>query len=174
MMPPCRTEGSDPLTVEQLVREVVRDELRRHLGPEADHFLNIKSAPMKPRKLRQLIRTGELRGYKHGQDVFVAASDFRAFIRGRPVEPPRPIAVREPPPDRGRDLDLADDLSVRLGIAPKDPTERRAFEARLAQRRAEGGERAAALLRVEEETRQREERERRRQLRPSRRAKKKP
>jgi len=86
------------VTVEDLVvRAVVRDELRRHLGPEADHFLNVKDAPMKASKLRRLIRSGDLRGYKHGHDVFVAASDFRAFILGRPVEPPRPIAVRASP-----------------------------------------------------------------------------
>ena len=119
-------------TIEQLVGAIVRDELRRHLGPEADHFLNIKAAPMKATKLRQLIRTGELRGYKHKRDVFVSASDLRALIEGRPVEPPRPVVMPEPRPDR--DHDLSDELSVQLGIVPKDPTERRAFEARLAQR----------------------------------------
>jgi hypothetical protein len=154
--------------IEQLVRAIVRDELRRHVGPEADHFVNVKDAPMKARKLRGLVRSGDLRGYRHGRDVFVAASELRAFIQGRPVEPPRPVTVREPPPDR--ELDLDDELSVRLGIAPKDPSERRAFEARLAQRRAEGGERAASLLRAEEETRRSEERERRRRERASKRA----
>lgn len=113
-------------TIEHLVRAIVRDELRRHLGPEADHFINVKDAPMKATKLRALIRSGELRGYKHGRDVFVAASDLRAFIQGRPVEPPRPIEVREPPADRNRNQDLSDELSVQLGIAPKDPSERRA------------------------------------------------
>jgi hypothetical protein len=155
-------------TIEQLVRAIVRDELRRHLGPEADHFVNIKGAPMKATKLLSLIRSGELRGYKHGRDVFVAASELRAFIQGRPVEPPRPIPVQDPPPNGNMDLD--DELSVRLGIAPKDPSERRAFEPRLAQRRAEGGEWAASLLRAEEETRRSAERGRRRQERAAQRA----
>jgi hypothetical protein len=157
--------------IEQLVRAIVRDELRRHLGPEADHFINVKDAPMKARKLRALIRSGELRGYKHGRDVFVVASDLRSFIDGRPVERPRPIKVREPPADRSQDL--SDDLSVELGIVPKDPVERRAFEARLAQRRAEGGERAASPRTAEESHLQSEERAKRRQERAARRAVKK-
>lgn len=163
-----RTAGA---TVEDLVRAVVRDELRRHLGPEADHFLNVKDAPMKASKLRRLIRAGDLRGYKHGHDVFVAASDFRAFILGRPVEPPRPIAVREPP--TGPNIDLEDDLSVMLGIAPKDPAERRAFEARLAARRAGGGERAASLRRTEEERLRMDARHKREKERAEKRAEKK-
>ncbi len=157
--------------IEQLVRAIVRDELRRHLGPEADHFINVKDAPIKARKLRQLIRSGDLRGYKHGRDVLVAASDLRAFIEGRPVEPRKPIAVPEPPPNR--DHDVEDELRISLGVAPADPVELRAFEARIAERRAGGGERAASLLRVEEETRRRDERERRRQERALEKAKKK-
>ena len=47
---------------------------------EADHLLNMKSAPMSARKLRALVRSGDLRGYKHGKDTFVSASDFRAFV----------------------------------------------------------------------------------------------
>jgi hypothetical protein len=158
-------------TIEQLVRAIVRDELRCHLGPEADHFINVKDAPMKARKLRQLVRSGELRGYKHGRDVFVAASDLRAFIQGRPVEPPRPMPVREPAPNRDHDVD--DELRIKLGVAPKDPTERRAFEARLAQRRAGGGERAASLRAAEEWRLESEERERRQQERAAKRAEKK-
>ena len=160
-----RTAGA---TIEKLVRAIVRDELRRHLGPEADHFINVNDAPMKASKLRRLIRTGELRGYKHGRDVLVAASDLRAFIEGRPVEPPRPIPVREPPPLPNRDLE--DDVCVTLGIVPKDPAERRAFEARLAQRRAEGGERAASLRRAEEEGNRLEDNERRKKERAAKRA----
>jgi hypothetical protein len=164
-----RTAG---VTIEQLVRAVVRDELRRHLGPEADHFINVKDAPMKASKLRQLVRAGELRGYKHGRDVLVSASDFRAFIQGHPVEPPRPIPAHEPPrPPPNQDL--ADDLSVTLGIVPKDPLERRAFEARLAQRRAEGGARAASLRHAEEEGRRMEDDERRKKERAEKRAAKK-
>jgi hypothetical protein len=157
-------------TIEQLVRAVVRDELRRHLGPEADHFINVKDAPMKARKLRGLIRSGELRGYKHGRDVFVAASELRAFVQGRPVEPPKPIAVPEPPHHGDHDLD---DLRIKLGVAPADPLERRAFEARLAQRRADGGERAATLRAAEEWCRQSDERAKRQQERAARRAEKK-
>jgi hypothetical protein len=138
---------------------------------KADHFLNVKDAPMKASKLRRLIRAGDLRGYKHGHDVFVAASDFRAFILGRPVEPPRPIAVREPP--TGPNIDLEDDLSVMLGIAPKDPAERRAFEARLAARRAGGGERAASLRRTEEERLRMDARHKREKERAEKRAEKK-
>ena len=153
------------------MRAIVRDELRRHLGPEADHFINVKDAPMKARKLRSLIRSGELRGYKHGRDVLVAASDLRAFIQGRPVPPPRPIGAREPV--RDLDQDSEDELSIKLGIVPKDPSERRAFEVRLAQRRAEGGERAATLRAAEEWSRQSEERSRRQEERRARRAAKK-
>ena len=158
-------------TIEQLVRAIVRDELRRHLGPEADHFLNIKEASMKPRKLRQLIRAGALRGYKHGRDVFVAASELRAYIQERPVERQRPTEVREPAADRGQDVD--DELCIKLGIVPKDPTELRAFEARLAQRRAKGGELAASLRAAEESYRQSEERAKRQEERAARRAEKK-
>jgi hypothetical protein len=158
-------------SIEQLVRAIVRDELRRHLGPAADHFINVKEAPMKARKLRNLIRSGELRGYQHGRDVLVSASDLRAFIQGRPVPPPRPIEAREP--RRDPDQDSEDDLSIQLGVVPKDPSERRAFEARLAQRRAEGGERAASLRAAEEWNRQSEERARRKQERAARRAAKK-
>jgi hypothetical protein len=123
---------------------------------------------MKARKLRALIRAGELRGYKHGRDVFIAASELRAFIQGRPVEPPKPIAVRKPSPNR--DVAQEDELTVKLGLVPTDPTERRAFEARLAQRRAEGGKRAATLRAAEEWCRQSDERARRRQERATRRA----
>jgi hypothetical protein len=158
-------------TIEQLVRAIVRDELRRHLGPEADHFINVRSAPMKPRKLRELIRSGELKGYRHGRDVFVAASDLRAFIQGRPVESPRPIAV--PEPTATPDQDVEDDMCIKLGVAPKDPGERRAFEARLAQRRAEGGERAATLRAAEEWARESDERAKRKEERAARRAQKK-
>jgi hypothetical protein len=158
-------------SIEQLVRAIVRDELRRHLGPEADHFINVKDAPMKATKLRSLIRSGELRGYKHGRDVLVAASDLRAFIQGRPVPPPRPIEAREPL--RDRDQDSEDELSIKLGIVPRNPSEHRAFEARLAQRRAEGGERAATLRAAEEWNRQSEERAKRQQERAAKRAEKK-
>jgi hypothetical protein len=165
---PRRAAGG---SIEQLLRAIVRDELRRHLGPEADHFINVKNAPMKASKLRQVIRAGELRGYKHGRDVFVAASDLRAFIQGRPFEPSRPVVVPEPRPDR--EHDLSDELSVELGIVPKDPGERRAFEARLAQRRAEGGERAASLRAAEESRHQSDERAKRRQERAAKRVEKK-
>ena len=126
---------------------------------------------MKARKLRSLVRSGELRGYQHGRDLFVAASELRAFIQGRPVEPTRPIVVREPLNDRSQDL--GDDLSVELGIAPKDPVERRAFEARLARRRAEGGERVATLQAAEDRRRQSDERAKRQQDRAAKRAEKK-
>ena len=158
-------------TIEHLVRAIVRDELRRHLGPEAEHFVNVNAAPMKARKLRSLIRSGELRGYKHGRDVFVSASELRAFIEGRPVEPASPLVVPEPLKEPNQDL--GDDLSVQLGIAPKDPSERRAFEARLAQRRAEGGERAATLRAAEDWRRQSDERAKRQQERAAKRAEKK-
>jgi hypothetical protein len=69
--------------------------------------------------------------------------------------------------------DLGDELNIRLGIAPKDPTERRAFEARLAQRRAEGGERAASLQKAEEEKRRSDERAIRSKARAAKRAGKK-
>ena len=80
-------------SVENLVRTIVREELRRHLGPEADHLLNVKSAPMSARKLRTLVRSGELRGYKHGKDTFVSASDFRAFIEAGPCNVRSPLAA---------------------------------------------------------------------------------
>jgi len=51
-------------SIENVVRTIVREELRQHLGPEADHLLNVKSAPMRARKLRALVRSGDLRGYK--------------------------------------------------------------------------------------------------------------
>ncbi|MGD0679572.1 MAG: hypothetical protein ABSC94_29640 [Polyangiaceae bacterium] len=51
-------------STENLDRTIVREELRHHLGPEADHLINVKSAPMSARKLRALVRSGELRGYK--------------------------------------------------------------------------------------------------------------
>lgn len=158
-------------TIEHLVRVVVRDELRRHLGPEADHFINVKDAPMKASKLRRLVRAGELRGFRHGHDLFISAADFRAFIQGRPAPPPKPIVAPEPTPSRDEDLD--DELNVSLGIAPKDPMKRRAFEARLAQRRAAGGERAASLQKAEEEKRRSDERAMRSKERAASRAQKK-
>jgi hypothetical protein len=60
-----------------------------------------------------------------------------------------------------------------LGIAPKDPAERRAFEARLAARRAGGGERAASLRRTEEERLRMDARHKREKERAEKRAEKK-
>jgi hypothetical protein len=134
-------------SIENLVRAIVRDELRRHLGPEADHLINVKTAPMSARKLRSLIRSGELRGFKHGKDTFISATEFRSFIEGHPAPVPKPLSVPEPPPDT--EQDSMDDLMVTVNLVPTDPAERRAFETRLAQRRAEGGPRAAALRAAE-------------------------
>ena len=91
-------------SIEHLVRTIVREELRHHLGPEADHLLNVKNAPMTARKLRRLVNSGELRGYKHGKDTFVLASDFRAFIEGRRIERPKPLVIPEPHPDAEHDI----------------------------------------------------------------------
>ena len=63
---------------------------------------------------------------------------------------------------------MDDELCIKLGIVPKDPIERRAFEAGLAQRRAEGGERAASLRAAEKWYRQSEERAKRQQERAAR------
>lgn len=136
-------------SIDNLVRTIVRDELRKHLGPEADHLINVRSAPMSASKLRRLVRTGELRGYKHGRDVFIAASEFRAFIQGRPVERATAIVVPEPHPDA--EHDAYDDVMVTVNLVPTDPEKRRAFEARIARRRAEGGERGATLRHAEQE-----------------------
>jgi len=141
-------------SIENLVRTIVREELRQHLGPEADHLINVRAAPS-ARKLRALIRSGAIRGYKHGRDVFVAASDFRAFIEGRPVERPKPVVVTEPHPDA--EHDMQDDLRIQMGFVPADPDERRQFEVRIARRRSEGGERAATLRQAERERDQMEE-----------------
>ena len=158
--------------IENLVRAIVRDELRTHLGPEADHLLNVKSAPMSAVKLRRLIRAGELRGYKHGRDVFVSASDFRAFVQGRPVAPVARIAAPEPAVTREHDIE--DEMRITLGVRPADPAEYRAFQARLAQRRAEGGDRAESLRRVEEEVVRSERDARRRAERAEARRRSKP
>jgi hypothetical protein len=158
-------------SIENLVRKIVREELRHHLGPSADHLINVKSAPMSARKLRALVRSGELRGYKHGKDTFVSASDFRAFIEGRPVQRPKPLGVAEPHPDS--EHDVQDDIMVTLNLVPTDPEERRIFEARIARRRAEGGERAATLRHAEQERIRMEEDAKRREERRARRAEKK-
>jgi hypothetical protein len=158
-------------SIENLIRTIVREELRHHLGPEADHLINVKSAPMSARKLRALIRSGELRGYRHGKDTFVSASEFRAFIEGRPVQRPKPLAVAEPNPDS--EHDARDDVMVTLRIVPKDPEERRVFEARIARRRAEGGERAATLHHAEQERVRMDEDAKRSEERRVRRAEKK-
>jgi helix-turn-helix protein len=156
--------------IEHLVRVLVRDELRRHLGPESEQLINVNSAPMSARKLRELIRAGELPGFKRGRDTFVRVSDFRSWIEGRPVEPRR-FAVPEPVADP--DIDASDELMVSIGLVPSDPVERRAFEVRLAQRRAEGGERAAALERAERERVEAEARQRRKEETRRKRAAKK-
>ena len=130
-------------SIEHLVRTLVREELRKHLGPEADHLLNVKNAPMSANKLRRLVRSGELQGYKQGRDTFISASALRTFIERKPVPKPKPIVAPELPVSS--EQDGHDDMMVVLGLVPTDPGEYRAFEIRLAQRRAEGGERGAAL-----------------------------
>jgi helix-turn-helix protein len=75
--------------IEHLVRILARDELRRHLGSEAEQLINVKAAPMSPRKLRELVRAGELPGFKRGRDTFVRASDLRSWIEGDPWRPRR-------------------------------------------------------------------------------------
>jgi hypothetical protein len=158
-------------SIEHLVRTMVREELRKHLGPEADHLVNVKSGPMSARKLRELVRSGDLRGFKHGKDTFISASEFRAFIEQRPVPPPARIAAPHPPVDP--DQDGVDDVFVTVGLVPTDPAERRAFDARLAQRRAEGGERAATLRQAEVERDRLNEKQKRDEERRARREKKK-
>jgi hypothetical protein len=157
-------------SIEHLVRVIVRDELRRHLGPAADHLINVKQAPMSATKLRRLVRAGELKGFKHGRDVFISASEFQAYLTRKPAPPAAHVVAPEPSVDP--DQDGIDDVFVELGCEPSDPQERRAFEARLAQRRAEGGERSAALRRAEmarerheEDARRRDERRRKREAR---------
>lgn len=158
-----RTAGG---ALEALVREIVRDELRTHLGPEGDHLMNVRQAPMTARKLRSLVKAGVLAGFKHGHDTFIRASDFRAFMEGHPA-PLRRTTVREPPVNE--EQDLHDELCVSVGLVPTDPVERRAFDERLARRRAAGGERAASLARAEQERRDREEKDRVREERRARR-----
>lgn len=158
-----RTAGG---ALEALVREIVRDELRKHLGPEGDHLMNVRQAPMSARKLRSLVKAGVLVGFKHGHDTFIRASDFRAFIEGRPV-PPRSTTLREPPVDE--EQDRHDEICVRCGLVPTDPEKRRAMDERLARRRAGGGERAAALAQAEQERLDWQEKERVREERRARR-----
>jgi hypothetical protein len=156
--------------LEALVRALVRDELRKHLGPEGDYLMNVRQAPMSPRKLRELIARGELAGFKHGRETFIRASDFRSYIERRPVAP-RKISVPEPAIDPAQDAH--DDLMVVLNLVPTNPDERRAFDLRLAQRRAGGGERAASLTRAEQEREQAALEKIRREERAARRAAKK-
>lgn len=158
-----RTAGG---ALEALVREIVRDELRTHLGPEGDHLINVRQAPMSARKLRSLVKAGVLVGFKHGNDTFIRASDFRAFIEGCPGLPRR-TAVREPPVDE--EQDRHDEIYVRCGLVPTDPEERRAMDERLARRRAGGGERAASLAQAEQARVEREEKDRIREERRARR-----
>jgi hypothetical protein len=141
------------------------------MSSSAAYALNVKSAPMSARKLRALVRSGDLRGYKHGKDTFISASDFRAFIEGRPVQRPKPLGVAEPHPDS--EHDAQDDIMVTLNLVPTDPEERRVFEARIARRRGEGGERAATLRHAEQERVRMDEDARRREERRARRAEKK-
>src|ERR1035437_9877764 len=61
---------------------------------------------------------------------------------------------------------------VTLGIEPGDLAERRAFETRLARRRAEGGPRAAALIHAEEARVRDEEKAKRRAANAAKRAEK--
>lgn len=129
-----------------LVRSIVRDEMRRHLGPEDERLMNIRQAPMSHGKLRQLIASGALEGFKHGRDIFVRASDFRAYVERRPVTTNR-VAVPEPAVDPHEDR--VDEVRVIAGLQYADPDKQRAFELRLAARRAGGGERAAALAQAE-------------------------
>ena len=119
-------------------------------------------------KLRALVRSGKLQGYKHGKDTFISASDFRAFIEGRPVERPEPLVVPEPHPDT--EHDIQDELMVAMNFEPTDPVECREFHARVARRRAEGGERAASLLKAEEDHRQFLEKQRRKEAARAKRA----
>jgi hypothetical protein len=156
--------------IEHLVRTLVRDEIRKHLDPEADQLINVKNGPMSPNKLRRLVRTGELRGFKQGRDVFISASEFRAYVEKHPVPPLSRVVA--PDPVVTREQDLEDEVRTSLGVVPADPAEHRAFETRLARRRAEGGERTASLQRayeerdrIEESIRQREERRRKREER---------
>lgn len=156
--------------IEHLVRTIVREELRQHLGPEGDHLINVRDAPMSAGKLRALIRSEVLRGFKHGKDTFVSASEFRAFIEGRPVV--RPNQVPETPIDTSHDAE--DEVMVSVGLVPRDPEKRRAFDLRLAQRRAEGGERAEALLRAEARRLELHEKYREDEARKARQARRKP
>lgn len=154
-------------SIEHLVRTIVRDELRQHLGPEGDQLINVKNGPMSVNKLRRLVRSGELQGFKQGRDTFISASALRAFIEKRPVPNPKAVVVPEPPVSS--EQDGLDDVMIELGLVPTDPAEHRAFDLRQAQRRAEGGPRGAALAKaekgrdeLEESQRRREERQRRR------------
>lgn len=164
-----RTAGA---ALQVLVRAIVRDEIRRHLGPEGDYLMNIRQAPMSRGKLMRLISMGEIEGFKHGRETFVRASDFRAYVERRPV-PPRRIRVPEPAVDE--EQERLDELRVGFGLVLTNPAEQRAFELRLAARRAAGGERAASLSRAEQKyqeslvkEKEREERAARRKLTKSR------
>lgn len=158
-------------SIELLVRTIVRDELRKHLGPEADQLINVKNGPMSANKLRRLVRSGELQGYKQGRDTFVSASALKAFIEKRPVPKPKPVVV--PEPAVSSEQDGLDDVMIALGLVPTDPGEHRAFDLRQAQRRAEGGPRAAALTKAERERDELEESQRRREERRKKREAKK-
>ena len=96
--------------------------------------------------MRRLISGGAIEGFEDGREVFVRASAFRAYIERKPVAPQR-ILVLEPPIDP--ELDELDAMRVQVRTAPRDPEERKAFELRLARRRAGGGERAESLARAE-------------------------
>jgi hypothetical protein len=87
-------------------------------------------------------------------------------VERKPVEPRR-IAVPELKVDE--DEDRRDELRVAMGLAFTDPAAQRAFELRLASRRAAGGERAASLALAEQRHREYLIKERERQERAARR-----
>ena len=152
--------------LEVLVRAIVRDELRAHLGPEGDYLMNVRQAPMSHQKLRRLVALGEIQGFRHGRETFIRASDFRTYVERRPVERQR-IAVPEPKIDEAEDR--RDEVRVAVGLQFADPKQQRAFELRLAGRRAGGGERAASLVRAEQQHRELLLKEKERQERVQRR-----
>lgn len=149
------------------MRALVREEVRRHFGSPVAELVNVRDAPMSANKLRRLIRNGERRGFKHGRDTFVRASELRGVVERQPAPVLKP-AMPEPMFDP--EQDGMDEMSIRFGVEPADLAEARAFHARLAARRAAGGERAAGLVEAERWRREFEEDQKRKEQRAATRA----